>query len=49
MTAAGYLYHLARLSDLAHRRRALAFRRPSRRRPAKLSSTPSPISTAPSS
>ncbi len=49
MTAAGYLHHLARLSDLAHRRRALAFRRPSRRRCAKLSSTPAPLSASSSS
>lgn len=49
MTAAGYLHHLARLSDLARQRRAHGFRRPPRRRPAKLTLAPSPLSTAPSS
>lgn len=48
MTAAGYLHHLAHLADLAHRRRALAFRRPTRRRTTKSVTTRSPLPVAPS-
>lgn len=49
MTAAGYLHHLAHLADLAQRRRALAFRRPTRRRPVKSTATRSlpPIPPSP--